>query len=68
MFRHDAQFGFFGGIIDSGESVLDGLNREMSEEIDLDLKRFKVTENEGTRMILTGFKTLTEITISLCEN
>ena len=42
MFRHDAMFGFLGGIIDPGESVIQGLNREMKEEIDLDLDRFKV--------------------------
>lgn len=34
--RFDGTLGFPGGLIDVGEDVLDGLNREMAEEICFD--------------------------------
>ena len=54
MFRHDAKFGFLGGLIDPGESVLEGINREMVEEIDLDPEKFKVR----TEVTFPGIKAL----------
>ena len=45
MFRDDGSFGFPGGLIDPGEDIVDGLNRECREEIGLDPKHF-VTEGD----------------------
>ena len=44
MMRSDGQLGFPGGIIDPGEDIVQGLNRECVEEIGADLQ---VTE-QGT--------------------
>lgn len=37
MLRHDGRFGSFGGIIEDGEDVAVGVNRETEEEIGVDL-------------------------------
>ncbi len=44
--RFDGMFGFPGGIMDPEESVVDGVNREMAEEINLDLTKVSVTEDD----------------------
>nr|XP_039270699.1 U8 snoRNA-decapping enzyme-like [Styela clava] len=52
--RFDGTFGFPGGLINNiegSESIEDGLNRELREEINLDLKFF-MTENEYFRSYL----------------
>ena len=38
--RFDGKIGFPGGLLESNEEVHTGLNRELKEEIDLDLDRF----------------------------
>ncbi|XP_014672300.1 PREDICTED: U8 snoRNA-decapping enzyme-like [Priapulus caudatus] len=42
--RFDGLLGFPGGLVDKGESWEQGLNRELQEEIALDLERFRVEE------------------------
>merc|ERR1712212_250538 len=44
--RFDGLLGFPGGLVDEGESVEEGLNRELVEEINLDLDEVKVTESD----------------------
>ncbi|XP_075225023.1 U8 snoRNA-decapping enzyme-like isoform X2 [Lycorma delicatula] len=44
--RFDGYIGFPGGLVDSGEEIVDGLNRELVEEINLDLSKYKVTKND----------------------
>jgi U8 snoRNA-decapping enzyme len=48
--RFDGTLGFPGGFIDPGESVLDCLNREMKEEICLDLAKFAVKKDDFVAM------------------
>lgn len=43
--RFDGRIGFPGGMGKKGEDVLSMLNRELNEEINLDLERFAVTGN-----------------------
>ena len=38
--RFDGLLGFPGGLVDPGESPLDGINRELEEEIGLDLSKY----------------------------
>ena len=42
--RFDGYLGFPGGFIDSGESPEDGLNRELMEEIGLDLSKHRLSK------------------------
>ena len=51
--RFDGAFGFPGGLIDPGESIVDGLNRECGEEIGLDSKYF-VTKDD---LVFSAFTT-----------
>ena len=51
--RFDGALGFPGGLIDPGEVIVDGLNRECSEEIGLDPKYF-VTEDD---LVFSAFTT-----------
>ena len=51
--RFDGALGFPGGLIDPGEVIVDGLNRECSEEIGLDPKHF-VTEDD---LVFSAFTT-----------
>ena len=44
MLRDEGSFCFPGGVVDPGETVLEGTNRELAEEINLDIARFGVTE------------------------
>jgi len=45
--RFDGLLGFPGGLIDSTDhSVVDGLNRELAEEINFDVNRHRVTQND----------------------
>ena len=43
--RFDGAIGFAGGLVDPGEEVTQGLNRELEEEINLDIVRFTFTLN-----------------------
>ena len=43
--RFDGLIGFPGGLVDSGEDPLQGLNRELEEEINLDLEKFRFEED-----------------------
>ena len=38
--------GFAGGLIDAGESIEEGLNRELKEEINIDIEQIKVTAQD----------------------
>ena len=44
MLRDEGSFCFPGGVVDPGETVLEGTNRELSEEINLDIAKYGVTE------------------------
>ena len=44
--RFDGYLGFPGGLIDEGENVLDGLNRELVEEMHLDVNKYPVKEED----------------------
>ena len=51
--RFDGALGFPGGLIDQGEAIVDGLNRECSEELGLEPKHF-VTEED---LVFSAFTT-----------
>lgn len=42
--RFDGYLGFPGGLVDKGEDSVAALNRELKEEMDLDLKKYSVSE------------------------
>ena|SRR6218665_1185344 len=45
--RFDGNLGFAGGLLDHGsESAVEGLNRELEEEIDLDLKKYPLSQDD----------------------
>lgn len=44
--RFDGTFGFAGGIIDEGEDLLDGLHRELEEEIAWDSEKHRITMSD----------------------
>ena len=45
--RFDGKFGFAGGLIDPEDaSVVQGLNRELREELNLDTNRFEIKEGD----------------------
>ena len=44
--RLDGRIGFPGGVLDDGETPVEGLNREMKEEISLDLKKYSFEETD----------------------
>ena len=44
--RFDGKFGYPGGFIDPGESIVEGVNREMNEEMSIDLDEVSVTEKD----------------------
>ncbi|RZF47341.1 hypothetical protein LSTR_LSTR015790, partial [Laodelphax striatellus] len=44
--RFDGYLGFPGGLVDPGEDAIHGLNRELEEEMNLDLTKHKVTEKD----------------------
>jgi len=58
--RFDGVLGFPGGLVDEGETPLDGVNREMHEEIGLNLSKYSFREadrvasyfNETKRLVL----------------
>ena len=51
--RFDGALGFPGGLIDPGEAIVDGLNRECIEEIGLDPKHFVTDED----LVFSAFTT-----------
>ena len=44
--RFDGKFGYPGGFIDPGESIVEGVNREMNEEMSIDLNEVSVTKED----------------------
>ena len=44
--RFDGMLGFPGGLIAAGEATVDGLNRELAEEVGLDLDRLKIMDSD----------------------
>ena len=44
--RFDGKLGFPGGLIDPGENVVTGLNRELLEEINLDLETHSIKRED----------------------
>merc|ERR1719422_2975904 len=44
--RFDGVLGFPGGLVDEGEKPLDGVNREMKEEIGLDLQKYSFKDSD----------------------
>lgn len=45
--RFDGNLGFAGGLLDKGcESAVEGLNRELAEELNLDLKRHSLVQKD----------------------
>ena len=44
--RFDGKIGFPGGLIDPGENVVTGLNRELVEEINLDLETHSIKRED----------------------
>ena len=44
--RFDGVIGFPGGLVDAGETPLNGVNREMKEEISLDLDKYAFKESD----------------------
>ena len=44
--RFDGKLGFPGGLVDPGEDIVTGLNRELVEEINLDLRKHAVEQND----------------------
>jgi len=72
--RFDGFIGFPGGFIDStDESIVDGLNRELVEEINFDVDKHRVTQSDfvvscvcAARKIVTHFYAI-EVTVSQYE-
>ncbi|XP_054287088.1 U8 snoRNA-decapping enzyme isoform X2 [Macrosteles quadrilineatus] len=44
--RFDGNLGFPGGLVDDGEQPVEALNRELSEEMNLDVKKHHVSESD----------------------
>ena len=44
--RFDGKLGFPGGLVDPGEAIVTGLNRECVEEINLDLTKHAIKEED----------------------
>uniref|UniRef100_A0A1B6E325 U8 snoRNA-decapping enzyme n=2 Tax=Clastoptera arizonana TaxID=38151 RepID=A0A1B6E325_9HEMI len=44
--RFDGYLGFPGGLVDKGEDSITALNREMKEEMDLDLNKYHITQRD----------------------
>lgn len=44
--RFDGKVGFPGGLVDPGEDIITGLNRELVEEINLDLKKHAIESGD----------------------
>ena len=53
--RFDGTFGFPGGLIDSGEDVVAGLNREMKEEINWDASVHSVSWDDYHSTLVRTF-------------
>ena len=56
--RFDGTFGFPGGLVDKGEDILEGLNRELMEEIGWDPSAHPVTWSDyfSTQVRVTVLK------------
>lgn len=68
--RFDGLLGFPGGLVDPGEHPLESANREMVEEIGLDLNIMKLSDSDHVVSFVNGDKNLVlhfygkEITLS----
>ena len=49
--RFDGVFGFPGGLVDKGENPVEGLNREMQEEIGLDVSLLVIYSIMNLRLV-----------------
>ncbi|XP_041350464.1 U8 snoRNA-decapping enzyme-like [Gigantopelta aegis] len=56
--RFDGVFGFPGGLVEPGEDPVDGLNREMEEEIGLDLKKHSFLDSDHIASFVNSEKSL----------
>ena len=56
--RSDGLLGFPGGLVDPGESPLQAVNRELEEEIGLDLSRHRLEESDHVISFLNKKKVL----------
>ena len=57
--RFDGFFGFPGGFVDAtDESIVDGLNRELVEEINFDTDKHKITQNDHVMSCICSHKKL----------
>jgi len=57
--RFDGYLGFPGGFVDStDQSVVDGLNRELVEEINFDTDKHRVTQNNHVMSCICSHKKL----------
>jgi len=73
--RFDGLIGFPGGFIDStDQSIIDGLNRELVEEMNFDVDTHRVTQNDfvlscvcSHRKLVTHFYAI-EVTLEQYEN
>lgn len=56
--RFDGVIGFPGGIVDPGEDPVHGVNRELHEEIGLDLEKYRMKQENHARTYLHEKKKL----------
>ena len=49
--RFDGNIGFIGGLVDTGENAIEGLNRECCEEINLDISQFRLLHFSYTSLV-----------------
>jgi U8 snoRNA-decapping enzyme len=56
--RFDGLLGFPGGLVDPGENPLQAANRELEEEIGLDMQRVKLSDEDHVISFVNKSKTL----------
>lgn len=56
--RFDGLLGFPGGLVDPGENPLQAANRELEEEIGLDMQKFKLSDRDHVISFVNKSKTL----------
>ena len=56
--RFDGLLGFPGGLVDPGENPLQGMNRELEEEIGLDLSKHRLEEGNHVISFVNKTKNL----------
>lgn len=58
--RFDGYIGFPGGLVDPGEDSVDGLNRELHEELNINISKYKVTHDD---YVVSHYSTSKNITL-----